>query len=169
MGRVHAPSSGSPRSSSIRALFLSETKATGKWGRIGRSVPTDEGRFQADLVCAGRIVPVTGDGDPLASGWISSVVALEIKAARGRPKTSLEIRWLIRDVSLAKPLWGAPRIMASCSSSASRWQTTVAKYMAKRRKPPSQGWKTVLRNHRDGSLHRSPLLPAWDSVAENST
>jgi transposase InsO family protein len=29
-------------------------------------------------------------------------------------------------------------------------QTTVAKYMAKRRRPPSQGWKTFLRNHADG-------------------
>jgi hypothetical protein len=28
----------------------------------------------------------------------------------GRPKTPLEIRRLIRDVSLANPLWGAPRI-----------------------------------------------------------
>ena len=28
-------------------------------------------------------------------------------------------------------------------------QTTVAKYMAKRRRPPSQGWKTFLRNHAD--------------------
>src|SRR5258707_4051191 len=37
----------------------------------------------------------------------------------GRPKTSLEIRQLIREISLANPLWGAPRIMASFSSSAS--------------------------------------------------
>jgi transposase InsO family protein len=29
-------------------------------------------------------------------------------------------------------------------------QTTVAKYMARRRQPPSQGWKTFLRNHADG-------------------
>jgi transposase InsO family protein len=29
-------------------------------------------------------------------------------------------------------------------------QTTVAKYMAKRRRPPSQGWKTFLGNHADG-------------------
>src|SRR5258708_30381677 len=28
----------------------------------------------------------------------------------GRPKTTLEIRQLIREISLAKPLWGAPRI-----------------------------------------------------------
>ena len=29
-------------------------------------------------------------------------------------------------------------------------QTTVAKYMAKIRRPPSQGWKTFLVNHADG-------------------
>ena len=29
-------------------------------------------------------------------------------------------------------------------------QTSLAKYMAKRRDPPSQGWKTFLRNHADG-------------------
>lgn len=28
-------------------------------------------------------------------------------------------------------------------------QSTVAKYMAKRRGSPSQGWKTFLRNHAD--------------------
>jgi transposase InsO family protein len=28
-------------------------------------------------------------------------------------------------------------------------QTTVAKYMAKRRRPPSQGWRTFLQNHAD--------------------
>src|SRR5262249_50288942 len=29
-------------------------------------------------------------------------------------------------------------------------QTTVAKYMARNRRQPSQGWKTFLRNHADG-------------------
>jgi hypothetical protein len=29
-------------------------------------------------------------------------------------------------------------------------QTSVAKYTVKRREPPSQGWKTFLRNHADG-------------------
>ena len=29
-------------------------------------------------------------------------------------------------------------------------QTSVAKYMARRSGPPSQGWKTFLRNHADG-------------------
>ena len=29
-------------------------------------------------------------------------------------------------------------------------QTSVAQYIARRRRPPSQGWKTFLRNHADG-------------------
>jgi len=37
----------------------------------------------------------------------------------GRPKTPLEIRRLIREMGLANPLWGAPRLHASFSSSAS--------------------------------------------------
>jgi hypothetical protein len=40
---------------------------------------------------------------------------------RGRPKMSTEIRVLIRRMSLANPLWGAPPAStANCSSSASR-------------------------------------------------
>jgi putative transposase len=34
----------------------------------------------------------------------------------GRPKMSREIRELIRKMSRANPLWGAPVSMASCSS-----------------------------------------------------
>jgi hypothetical protein len=37
----------------------------------------------------------------------------------GRPGMSREIRSLIRKMSLANPLWGAPASTASCSSSAS--------------------------------------------------
>jgi hypothetical protein len=36
---------------------------------------------------------------------------------RGRPKTPLEIRQLIREMSLANPLWGAPRIHGELLSS----------------------------------------------------
>jgi transposase InsO family protein len=63
----------------------------------------------------------------------------------GRPKTPREIRQLIREISLANPLWGAPLKLGIDVG-----QTTVAKYMAKRRRPPSQRWKTFLHNHADG-------------------
>jgi len=69
----------------------------------------------------------------------------------GRPKTPLEIRQLIREISLANPLWGAPRIHGELLKlGIDVRQTTVAKYMARRRRPPSQGWKTFLHNHADG-------------------
>ncbi len=69
----------------------------------------------------------------------------------GRPKVSLELRQLIRDINIANPLWGAPRIHGELLKlGIDVGQTTVAKYMARGRRPPSQGWKTFLRNHADG-------------------
>jgi transposase InsO family protein len=69
----------------------------------------------------------------------------------GRPKIPAEIRHLIREMSVANPLWGAPRIHGELLKlGIDVGQTTVAKYMARRRRPPSQGWKTFLRNHADG-------------------
>ncbi len=70
---------------------------------------------------------------------------------RGRPKVPPEIHQLIRDMSLADPLWGAPRIHGELLKlGIDVGQTSVAKYMARRRRPPSQGWTTFLRNHADG-------------------
>src|SRR5258705_8467027 len=68
-----------------------------------------------------------------------------------RPRTRLELRQLIREISLANPLWGAPRIHGELLKlGIDVGQTTVAKYMARGRRPPSQGWKTFLHNHADG-------------------
>lgn len=50
-----------------------------------------------------------------------------------------------------QPLWGAPRIHGELLKlGIAIGQTSVAEYMAKRGVPPSQGWKTFLRNHDDG-------------------
>jgi hypothetical protein len=69
----------------------------------------------------------------------------------GRPPVPAEIRRLIREMSIANPLWGAPRIHGELRKlGIDIGQTSVAKYMAGRRGPPSQGWKTFLRNHADG-------------------
>src|SRR5438876_8025882 len=69
----------------------------------------------------------------------------------GRPATAADVRRLIREMSIANPLWGAPRIHGELLKlGIDVGQTTVAKYMARRRMPPSQGWKTFLRNHADG-------------------
>jgi transposase InsO family protein len=69
----------------------------------------------------------------------------------GRPKVPLDVRRLIRQMSLANPLWGAPRIHGELLKlDIDVGQTSVAKYMARRRPPPSQGWRTFLLNHADG-------------------
>ena len=69
----------------------------------------------------------------------------------GRPKLPLAVRQLIHDISVANPLWGAPRIHGELFKlGIDVGQTTVAKYMVRGRRPPSQGWKTFLRNHADG-------------------
>ena len=68
----------------------------------------------------------------------------------GRPTVSLELRQLIREMSIVNPLWGAPRIHGELLKlGVDVGQTSVAKYMARRRGPPSQGWKTFLCNHAD--------------------
>ena len=53
-------------------------------------------------------------------------------------------------MSVANPLWGARRIHGELLKlGMDVGQTTVAKYMAKRRRPPSQGWRTFVHNHAD--------------------
>ena len=54
-------------------------------------------------------------------------------------------------MSLANPLWGAPRIHGELLKlGIDVGQTSVAKYMAERRGGSSQGWRTFLCNHADG-------------------
>src|SRR5262245_3048282 len=73
------------------------------------------------------------------------------RARGGRPTVPLEVRRLIRTMSLANPLWGAPRMHGELLKlGIDVGQTSVTKYMARRRRPPSQGWRTFLRNHADG-------------------
>ncbi len=69
----------------------------------------------------------------------------------GRPRVPREVRDLIREIGLANPLWGAPRIHGELLKlGIDMGQTTVAKYMARGRRPPSQSWRTFLRNHAEG-------------------
>src|SRR5467141_2271774 len=66
----------------------------------------------------------------------------------GRPQIETELRALIRQMSLENLLWGAPRIHGELLKLGfSVAQSSVAKYMVKRRGPPSQEWRTFLRNH----------------------
>jgi hypothetical protein len=66
----------------------------------------------------------------------------------GRPQINADLRVLIRQMSLDNPLWGAPHIHGELLKLGFEVaQSSVAKYMAKRSGPPSQGWLTFLRNH----------------------
>src|SRR5271169_5886254 len=61
----------------------------------------------------------------------------------GRPQIETDLRALIRRMSIENPLWGAPRIHGELLKLGFEVaQSSVAKYMVKRRGPPSQGWRT---------------------------
>src|SRR6266700_3399825 len=66
----------------------------------------------------------------------------------GRPQIDADLRALIRRMSVDNPLWGAPRIHGELLKLGFEVaQSSVAKYMVKRCGPPSQGWRSFLRNH----------------------
>src|SRR5258707_3618660 len=66
----------------------------------------------------------------------------------GRPQIETDLRALIRQMSVEDSLWGAPRIPGELLKLGFEVaQSSVAKYMVKQRGPPSQGWRTFLRNH----------------------
>jgi transposase InsO family protein len=73
------------------------------------------------------------------------------RSRSGRPSAEREIRDLIRQMSSANPLWGAPRIHGELLKLGIEVsQATVAKYMVRRRGTPSQNWRTFLGNHAKG-------------------
>lgn len=66
----------------------------------------------------------------------------------GRPRIEQEVRDLIRRMSRENPTWGAPRIQSELALLGHVVaERTVAKYMLRTRKPPSQTWRTFLKNH----------------------
>jgi transposase InsO family protein len=109
----------------------------------------------------------------------------------GRPQIDAELRALIRLMSTENSSWGAPRIHGELLKLGFEVaQSSVAKYMVKRRGPPSQGWRAFLRNHAQDTaamdlfvvptigfdllyayiivrLHRRELV--WISVTTNPT
>ena len=66
----------------------------------------------------------------------------------GRPKINLEIRALIRRMTSENPWWERRGELLMLGIEVA--QSTVAKYMDRRGRPTSQGWKTFLRNHAAG-------------------
>ena len=74
----------------------------------------------------------------------------------GRPQIDPELRELIRRMSVENPLWGAPRIHGELLKlGVEVAQSSVARYMLKRGRPPGQEWRTFLHNH-------APELAAMD-------
>jgi len=66
----------------------------------------------------------------------------------GRPRIPKGIRNLIRQMSQENPTWGAPRIQSELRLLGYEVaDSTVAKYMIKHKKPPSQTWHSFLKNH----------------------
>ncbi len=66
----------------------------------------------------------------------------------GRPRIEREIRELILEMHRANPTWGAPRIHGELLRLGfTVAQSTVSTYLPRNRKPPSQSWRTFLRNH----------------------
>jgi hypothetical protein len=69
-------------------------------------------------------------------------------AQPGRPPVSREIQELIHKMSRENPLWGAPRIHGELLKlGIDVGETSVSKYMARHRRPPSQTRRTFLENH----------------------
>jgi len=67
---------------------------------------------------------------------------------KGRPPISVEIRDLIRRISRDNQLWGAPRIHGELLKlGVEVSEATVARYMVKCPRPPSQTWRTFIKNH----------------------
>jgi putative transposase len=89
-------------------------------------------------------------GFPLYWKWKS-------RHPEGRPSVSLEFIELIHRMSLANPGWGAPRIHGELLKLGFELsQATVAKYLVRHRRPPSQNWRTFLKNHMNAG---QPSLP----------
>jgi transposase InsO family protein len=73
------------------------------------------------------------------------------RSRSGRPSVEREIRDVIRQMSSANPMWGAPRIHGELLKLGIEIsQATVAKYMVRRRGTPSPTWRSFLQNHAEG-------------------
>ena len=74
--------------------------------------------------------------------------ALKSRHRIGRPAVSSEVRALIRSMSQANTRWGAPRIHGELLKLGIEvGESSVAKYIVRHRRPPSQSWRAFLANH----------------------
>src|SRR5215469_5850000 len=86
---------------------------------------------------------------PCRPGGVASRWLPEPGGAGNQGRAAVDPGRLMR-LSVANPLWGAPRIHGELLKlGMDVGRTTVAKSMAKRRRPPSQGWRIFVHNHAD--------------------
>ncbi len=73
---------------------------------------------------------------------------LSRRTTAGRPAVSQELRTLIRDISIANPRWGSPRILGELRKPGIPVaKSTVEKYRVRPSRPASPSWRTFLKNH----------------------
>jgi putative transposase len=85
----------------------------------------------------------------------------------GRPAVPEEIRELIRMMSHENPIWGTPRIYGELLKLGIEIdETSVSQYMVCRRRPPSQTWKTFLRESLKKLWCRWTSWPCDDPVPD---
>jgi putative transposase len=66
----------------------------------------------------------------------------------GRPQIGADVRRLVREMAVANPLWGAPRVHGELLKLGFEVsERTVSRLMPRRRQLPSQSWRTFLKNH----------------------
>jgi hypothetical protein len=81
--------------------------------------------------------------------WLRRRWAGRSKPVRpGRPRTDTAIRSPVEEMAAANPLWGAPRIHGELGKlGIAVSERTVSRLLRRRRRPPSQTWRTFLANH----------------------
>jgi putative transposase len=73
---------------------------------------------------------------------------LSRRKSAGRPVVGSEVKALIKQMAQSNPLWGAPRLRGELLKLGIEIsERTVSRLIPKRRKPPSQTWRTFLDNH----------------------
>jgi len=102
----------------------------------------DDWRSVLDIVQPATVIAWHRKGFRLFWTW-------KIRHGRvGRPAVACEVRDLIRKMSRENPLWGAPHIHGELLKLGIEIsETSVANYLVRHRKPPSQTWRTFLNHH----------------------
>src|SRR5206468_1126421 len=92
--------------------------------------------------------PAAAPADGYGPDLLGRAVEAVEESTPTRSALDQELRDLIRRISRANPLWGAPRIHGELLKlGLTVSQATVSKYMVRPRRPPSQAWRTFLKNH----------------------